>query len=160
MSIGSALGYAMVVSITHWRPLDLLTRNKKKTLYHLRESYSIFILLHEVWGTNMTIKNQIQISLQEHRNTLIQLDIDFISWLFLLFLDTVVHRIEQVHSPGLSRFTGHLGLKIRCSNPFPKMKNPQINIQASCSALQAYLHLGLSKRSLMEQQPCRSLKDS
>lgn len=30
MSMGSPLGYAMVVSITHWRPFDLLSRSKKK----------------------------------------------------------------------------------------------------------------------------------
>lgn len=90
----------------------------------------------------------------------LQPDLDFISWLFLLFLDTVVHRIEQVHSPGLSTVTGHLGHKVRCFPPFTKRKNLKINIQASWSALQAHLHLGLSKRSLIEQQPCRSLKGS
>lgn len=89
-----------------------------------------------------------------------QLDLHFISWLFLLFLDTVGHRMEQVHSPGLSTVTGHLGSEVRCFPPFTKRKNPKINIQASWSALQAHVHLALSKRSLMEQQPFRSLKGS
>lgn len=159
MSIGSALGYAMVVSITHWRPLDLLTRNKKKIPCHLFESYSTFVLLHEAQIRPSKIKSRFHYRAQKYSYRL-QLDLDFISWLFLLFLDTVVHRIEQVHSPGLSRVTGDFGPKVRCFPPFPKRKNPKINIQASWSALHVHLYLGLSKRSLMEQQPCRPLKGS
>lgn len=161
MSIGSALGYAMVVSITHWRPLDLLSKEQKENSMSLISVFQFlyYFMRYEAQIRPSEIKSRFHYRALKYSYKL-QLDLDFISWLFLLFLVTVVHRIEQVHSPGLSALTGHLGPKVRCFPQFTKKKNPKINIQAPWSALQAHLRLNLSKRPLMEKQPCRSLKVS
>lgn len=157
----------MVVSITHWRPLDLLSRNKKQMACHLFESYSIFILLHEYrvrpkQVRPSKIKSRFHYRAQKYSYKL-QLDLDFI---FVVISVVLTYCGTQNRTSSLTRYKySHTTSwpQSQVLPPITKRKNPNINIQASWSALQAHLHLGRSRRSLMEQleqQPCRLLKGS